>query len=386
MRKVALDLGVRKTTLCEIADGKVIARATVEQLSSLEQWLGPSQPAADVVIEACQSAWHAYDLLTEWGNRVYLLDTTRARHIGVGQHGRKTDRLDAEALARALEKGAIPLAHVLSPERREIRQQLRVHSALVASRTEHIARIRGLVRECGQSLPSCDTGVFVRTVKKSKLSARVQVLIGPLLVVVETINAQLEKADLELGRLLEREPVVQRLMTVPAVGPIVAAGFISVIDNAKRFENAHQVESYLGLVPSENSSSDRRRIGSITKKGNSYLRSLLVQAGWVIITSVNKNDPLHLWGKAVAERRGKRIATVAIARRLVGVLWALWRDGNVYAPDALSTATARGYRRVAQTLELQAEVLQTTGRGKKRRIKQFIPNFNPATVTSQQMS
>ena len=126
MRKVALDLGTRKTAYCEVRDGKVVQRRTEDAVRDFEPLLGPEQPEAVVAIEACREAWHVHDLLTSWGNQVVLVDTTRSRRLGIGQHGRKTDRIDAEVLALALERGGIPAAHVLSPHRRELRRWLGV--------------------------------------------------------------------------------------------------------------------------------------------------------------------------------------------------------------------------------------------------------------------
>src|SRR5215468_10302672 len=139
-----------------------------------------------------------------------------------------------------------------------------------------------------------------------------------------------------------REPVVQQLCTAPGVSLIVAAAFVSVIDQARRFNNAHQVESYLGLVPSEDTTGGRQRLGRITKAGNPYLRALLVQAAWSVLRQRNADDPLKRWGEAIVARRGKPIAAVAIARRLAGVLWAMWRKGTVYDPALIGHAGSRG--------------------------------------------
>ena len=125
---------------------------------------------------------------------------------------------------------------------------------------------------------------------------------------------------------------------------------------AQRFRHAHQLESYIGLVPGENSSGGKRRLGAITKKGNSYLRMLLVQAGWNILRSKGE-DPLKTWATQVAARRGKRVAIVALARRLVGVLWALWRDGTDYDSREIAREGARGLRKAARGLEQQADEL-----------------------------
>jgi hypothetical protein len=157
--------------------------------------------------------------------------------------------------------------------------------------------------------------------------------------------------------LCAQEPVIAVLTTTPGVGTVVAACFMSVVDDAKRFQSAHQVESYVGLIPNEDTSGGKRRLGAISKKGNCYLRALLVQAAWAISRSSDKNDPLYLWVTKLVERRGKRIAVVALARRLVGVLWAMWRDGTVYDTKHLAQQGVRGLRSAVQSLEQQTEAL-----------------------------
>jgi transposase len=147
-------------------------------------------------------------------------------------------------------------------------------------------------------------------------------------------------------------------MTAPGVGPIIAACFVSVIDAAKRFRSPHQVESYVGLVPSEDSSGGKRRLGAITKKGNPYLRSLLIEGSWGILRLSDSKEPLRVWAEAVAARRSRKVAVTALARRLVGVLWAMWRDSKPYDPKLLAAASSRGTRRLAHTLQLQAHNLE----------------------------
>lgn len=356
MRKVALDLGVRKTAYCEVHDGAVIQRATVTSVDSLSSLLGPKQTAAVVAIEACREAWHVHDLLKSWGNEVVLVDTTRSRRLGIGQHGRKTDRIDAEVLALALERGGIPVAHVLSPHRRELRRWLSVRRALVESRANLVTTCRGLAREQGVVLPKCDIALFAR---RARQSAGVALpVIEPLLKQLDALNPELLVVEAKLAELCQTEPVVQLLMTAPGVGPTIAACFVSVVDDAKRFRSAHHVESYLGLVPSEDSSGGKRRLGAISKKGNPYLRSLLVEGAWGVLRLCDRKEPLRLWAEAVAERRSRKIAVTALARRLVGVLWAMWRDSKAYDPALLAVASGRGTRRLANTLQQQAHRLE----------------------------
>lgn len=240
----------------------------------------------------------------------------------------------------------------------ELRRQLNIRRALVETRAQYAMTIRGLAREQGCSLRSCDTEQFVANVRKAKLSEGVRTTIEPLVAMLGLLEVQLAAVEQRLEELCATEPVVAQLMTVPGVGPVVAACFVSVIDEARRFRTAHQVESYLGLVPSEDTTGGKRRLGTITKQGNSYLRAVLVQAAWALLRKPGRTDPLQCWALAIAERRGKRIAVIALARRLSGVLWAMWRDGTVYDPDLVARAGARGLRVAAQSIEYRAVALE----------------------------
>jgi transposase len=189
------------------------------------------------------------------------------------------------------------------------------------------------------------------------LEPAVDALVRPLVRLIEQLDVELRAIDSKLITLTEAEPLFTQLMTAPGVGLIVATAFVSVIDDAHRFRRAHEVEAYLGLVPSEYSSGDVRRIGSITKHGNRYARMVLLEAAHSVLRMASSDDPLKKWADAVRARRGLQIASVAVARRLVGILWAMWRDNTVYEPASLATLSARGHRRHAQDLSMRAAAL-----------------------------
>lgn len=368
MRTVALDYGSR-ISLCEVSKGEVVARATVKGFEGLKPWVGPQTPPAEVAVEACREAWWVARRLREWGHEVLVVDTTRVKQVGVGYHRRKTDRIDAEVLAKALERGLLPRAHELSPRAQELRLHLSVRRGLVESRAQFITTIRGLARARGVRLSSVASSSFARMVRKSTLGEELRALVEPLVIVVETLDVQIGQADRKLELLCTREPVIARLMTVPGVAPVVAAGFVSVVDDAKRFARAHQVESYLGLVPSE-FTSGVRRLGSITKQGNRYVRTLLNQAAWSMLR-MKKADPIKQWGLAVAARRGRRVAIIAVARRLIGVLWAIWRDGTVYEAARVGSASACGLTLQAQSVEYQARSVALAARKSVQSSRKF---------------
>jgi transposase len=369
MRSVGLDLGVRHISYCEVADGKVVDRTTVKSLSELASRIGPECPAARVAFEACREGWYVHDMLQRWGHEPCMLDTTRIRTIGVGQHKRKNDAIDAETIAHAVDAGRLPLAHVLSPERRELRAQLSVRGALVETRSQYVTTIRGLARAAGVLLPTCEPENFVENLRTSSLDEPTRTLVAPLAAVLSALQEQLVKVEEILSDLSKKEPVLQLCATVPGVGLIVAATFVSVIDDAKRFKDAHAVGAYLGLVPSETTTGgpDNRRLGSITKQGNRMARAMLIQAAWTILRSRNPDDPLKRWGDHIAQTRGKMIAVVAVARKLAGVLWAMWRDGTVYDGAQQAARSAHGVARAARQQSHRAQALQLAARKLQRK-------------------
>jgi transposase len=354
MRNVALDLGNR-ITYARAEGGAIVERAVFESLDAAFSVIGKGSPPSRVVIEASREAWFVHDTLTGWGHEVLIADTTRIREVGIGHHKRKNDRIDAGVLALALEKGNIPRAHVLSPARRKLREQLGLHRSFTDSRASFAVQVRGLLRARGIRVPECRVSCLPRIVADCCAEAHRE-LLEPLTTGIEQMTLLLSKVDVELERLAAEEPAVLRLKTVPGVATIVASAFVAVIDDPKRFQRAHQVEAYLGLVPSENTSG-KRRLGSITKQGNSYLRAMLIQAAWCVIRS-RQSSPLKTWALAVQRRRGKRIAVVALARRLAGILWAIWYEGTVFEAKRVGQSSAEGLSRQAQTVEATARQLR----------------------------
>ena len=367
MRNVALDFG-GKIHLCEVAGGKVVRRKAVREIWDLRDVLGPDTPPARVAVEACREAWRLVEVLKEWGHEPVVVDTTRVEKLGIGHHGRKNDRLDAQLLATELEKGNIPKAHVLSLHRQELRAKQSVRRGLVETRAQYIVMVHGFVRvDTLKSFAKTDPRDFISKVEQLQLTPKTVALIKPLLTLIEQLNAAIAVVDVELEALALKEPATLRMRTVCGVGAVVSTAFVSVIDYPGRFKSAHQVGSYVGLVPSEDTSV-KRRLGSITKEGNSYLRALLVQAAWGVIRS-RGDDPLKVWALRVAERRGRRVAAVALARRLAGIMWAIWRDGTVYEAQRVGQASADGITRQAQSDLVVAQAMRTAARKTRRRLR-----------------
>jgi transposase len=365
-------LGARHIAFSEVLNGEVVKRGSVKRLAELEPLLGEGTSPARVGFEACREGWHVHDQLERWGHEPLMLDTTRVRSIGVGSHGRKNDAIDADQVALAVDSGRVPLAHVLSPERRVLRAKLSVRAELIDMRARQVVIIRGLARAAGVLLPKSRTENFLETIEASSLDAETRQLITPLMATLRIAEEQIVLVDAELAQIAQHDPVIRQCATAPGVGVIVAATFVSVIDEAKRFRNASSVGAYLGLVPNEHTTGgpNNRRLGSITKQGNTHARRMLVQSAWQIIRVGDKDDPLRRWALDVAKKRGakgKKIAAVALARKLAGVLWAMWRDGTVYDAAFGARESSKGLRVAAQSADLRAEAMARASKKIQRR-------------------
>jgi transposase len=186
----------------------------------------------------------------------------------------------------------------------------------------------------------------VARVNDVPLSPRLATQIAPVLALLAPLNAEIAALDSQVSNGAREDERTRRLMTVPGVGPLTAVVFVATIDHVARFRNAHQLESYLDLVPREWSSSEMQRKGSITKAGNTRMRWLLVEAAWCILRRKKKPETTQLrdWADRIALRRGSHVAAVALARRLAGILYAMWRDQTEYDPNQLGR---RGHVRPA---------------------------------------
>ncbi|MGH7819911.1 MAG: IS110 family transposase, partial [Candidatus Binatia bacterium] len=164
----------------------------------------------------------------------------------------------------------------------------------------------------------------------------------------EKLNEQIRAADDRMARRGKEDAVVRRLCTAPGVGIVTAAAYRATLDEAGRFRGAHQVQSYLGLVPREMSSGEKQHRGRITKSGNARARWLLVEAAWAVSRSrTAETAALRAWAQRIASRRGKRVAMVALARKLAGILFAMWRDGTSFEPRKIRALESGKIRLVA---------------------------------------
>ena len=265
-------------------------------------------------------------LLAEQNFELWIGDPAEIRAKRVRKQ--KNDRQDAEHLLQLLVEDRFPQIWVPSPENRDLRQLLWHRHRLVQMRTrvknqvqaialnEGIRRKKGLWSKLGR--------VQLESLSLAPWSARRR---QDLLELLDRLNPKIDELSTAIQQAAEQRPEVQRLMTHPGVGPITALAFVLILGVPERFQCGKQVGSYLGLIPCEESTGGRQRLGHISKQGNTLLRFLLIESAHAVV----RYDPdwrhrfLHL-----AMRRGRPIAKVAMARRLAVRLYWMWRKAWDY--------------------------------------------------------
>jgi len=336
MDTIGLDLHKRESQLCIISeDGSISERRIVTSRERFTAVLGNCSPARILLEASTESEWVAQHL-ESLGHEVVVADPNYAPMYATRTRRVKTDKRDARALAEALRIGAYRVAHRVSPERRHVRAELAVREALVRTRTRYVSLAKALVRRDGLRVAASESHLVAKRIAALDLSDTLAGELMPLFSVMAPINEQIDAADRRIGSLTDNDPDVALLTTAPSIGPITSAAIVATVDDITRFHSAHQFEAFLGLVPGERSSGEKRRVGHITKSGNSRVRYLLVEAAWRILRSKSEDTAaLRTWALLIAARRGKRIAVVALARRLAGIVYAMWRDGSPYTSSKL---------------------------------------------------
>jgi transposase len=362
MEFIGIDLHKKESQICILSEtGELILEQRIkterEQFKKMFEDRGPCR----IVIESATESEWAARCLEELGCEVVVADPNFAPMYATRSKKVKTDKRDARALADACRLGGYRKAHRSSDEQRAVKNQLTVREALVRTRSRYISVVRAMLRQQGLRISSGGAESFGSRLTKVELPIETKETIKPLLTLMAKLNQQIKKADKKIALGNKKDPRCMRVQTAPGVGPITAAAFISTIDNTERFKNAHQVEAYVGLVPSERSSGEKQNRGGITKAGPPRIRWLLVQAAWGIVRSkTEESAPLRNWTLNIVKRRGYKVGVVALARKLCGILFAMTRDERDFewtkATSGKGLAQSKKWQELLSDTETEAAV------------------------------
>jgi len=336
VKHAAIDLGGRESQICiRAADGTILEEK--RHHTRLLPHLMKSWEASRVILETSAEAFAIADAALELGHQVRVVPATLVKTLGVGDRGVKNDRKDARKLSEVSCRIDLPSVHVPSTLSRQLKSACGTREELVECRTKLINNVRGWLRTKLWRVRTGSTETFPARVRSH--AAEQHPLPDHLertLTMIDALSEQIRAATQELAQFAKTHPVCSRLMTVPGVGPITAVRFVAAVDDVTRFKNAHALQSYLGLTPGERSSSDTERRTGITKAGPTKVRRVLVQAAWCCLRS-KRVTALSEWAHRLASRKHKFIAVVALARKLAGIMFALWRDGTTYEARLLAS-------------------------------------------------
>ncbi|MGO1164927.1 IS110 family transposase [Brucella sp. C7-11G] len=325
---LGVDLG---KTSCSVvgadATGAVVARRTMRRQTLIDYVM--KLPTCVVAMEACCGAHHLGRLFAAQGHEVRLMSPEYVRPYIKAQ---KNDDRDAEGIAEAASRPTMRFIDLKSQEQLDIQTLHRVRSRLVAERRNLINQLRAILLERGIIFPAgrkrFEIGMDALLAESNEiLSPRMRQLIGDLRVEWKGLDTKIEALNTEFIQLARNDAAMRRLTSIPGIGVLNATALVAAVGDASSFKKARDLGAWLGLVPKQHSTGGKPRLLGISKRGNTYLRTLLIHGARAALPSLSRTDtPLGQWLKSMIERGVHRNAVVvALANKLARIAWAALR-------------------------------------------------------------
>ena len=329
---IGLDVSLASTAICVVsAHGKVIKETAAasepeELVRALRSLPGT---VVGVALEAGPLSQWLHKHLTEAGFDTVLMETRQVKGA-LKAMPIKTDRRDAEGIARLLQMGWFRPVHCKSVSAQEMRALLSSRKSIQRALIGIELSIRGLLRNFGLKMGKIAKGRFEERIRELvEGNPMLNAAANPILASRRVLRKELAGLEKLLRDHAKSDPVCRQLMTMPGVGALVALTVKSAIDDPSRFRSAKDVGPWVGLTPRREQSGERDIVGQITRAGDAGLRTALYQAA-IVMLQHGRPSWLTAWALRVAKRRGKKRAKVALARRIGVVLHRMWRDGTEF--------------------------------------------------------
>jgi transposase len=333
---IGLDLGDRSSWYCVLDEaGDVLLEQRLSTTPKAMREAFGTLPRSRMALETgIHSPWVSRTL-SELGHEVIVAHARNVRLIGESR--RKDDRLDAQTLARLARidpQLLCPVKHRSAKAQADL-TVIRARAGLVRARTALVNTARGLAKSYGERLRGCNVG-NMNAEKAEGLSAELQRALEPLLAGIESLSEHICEYNQRIERLAQESyPQVALLKQVKGVGTLIALTYLLTLEDPYRFRKSRDVGCYLGLQPGRRNSGQSEPQMHISKEGDPYLRTLLVQGAQHILGPFGADSDLRRWGLRLAERggrNGKKRAIIAVARKLAVLLHRLWVSAEVYEP------------------------------------------------------
>lgn len=334
---LGIDLGKNSCSVVglDIA-GRVIMRRRLQR-DSVMNFASRLAPCV-VAMEACCGAHHLGRILRDQGHQIRLMSPEYVRPYVKAQ---KNDDRDAEAIAEAATRPTMRFVELKSAEQLDMQSLHRVRDRLVGERTALINQLRAVLLERGITVPqgrrklAQHLAAFLAD-EEVLLSARVQSLLKDMAAEWQAMDRRIEAFDEEFALRAKTDDAARRLATIPGIGVLNATALVAAVGNAATFARGRDLAAWLGLVPRQMTTGGKPRLLGISKRGNKYLRKLLVHGARAALPSLAVSaTPLGNWLRGLLERAHKNTVIVALANKLARIVWAVLRQGGIYEAAAV---------------------------------------------------
>ncbi len=331
---VGLDVSLRSISICVIdRDGKIVTEKLVPfEIDELVTFLSSvGNPIDTIGFEAGVMSQHLYYGLVDAGFKTVCMETRQVA-AALSAMRNKTDKNDARGIAQVLRSGWYSPVHIKSRESHYDRALLTSRRTLLRKTIDLEQEIRGLFKAFGIRLPA-QLGQHrfeeaVRPVIESDSSLANALL--PMLEAWKMLYETFKELDRRVKHKAGKDPVCLLLMTAPGVGHMTALSFKSAIDDPSRFKSSRNVGAHFGLTPRRFQSDEKDQTGHISRAGDKDVRAMLYSAANSILVRTSSSSHLKSWGLRLVKKRGRRRATVALARKLAVILHRMWADGTEF--------------------------------------------------------
>ena len=318
---------------------KAVWRRKLTRENWVKVLLDTVEPGCEIGMESCGGAHHWARSLQAHGFRVRLI---APQFVKPYVKTNKNDANDAEAICEAMSRPNMRFVSAKTVEQQDIQAVHRIRAELSKQRTAKVNQIRGLVAEYGLVAPRQITHLrralpcWLEDAENG-LSDRFRLLLNGLWDDLRVLDDRMSEIDREISMLAQSDPVAKRLQQLRGVGPIIATALVAAVGNGEQFANGRQMSAAFGLTPRQHSSGGKERLLGISKRGDVYLRSLLIHGARAVIHNAkDKDDRLSQWATRLAARSRPNLAATALANKTTRMAWAMLKNGTDYKPDMIT--------------------------------------------------